>query len=364
MRLIRLTAEYLTRILEGRGELPPAVAGPCALSLGSFDGVHRGHRELIGRVLRARERLGLEASCLFTFRRHPRLVLQEDPPPFLLTTWREKLALLMGSGIDVVVAADFCPALAGLGYRDFVRRFLVEFLGMRHFVAGHDVHLGARRGGNAATLEALGAELGYGFEACPALRDGDRIVSSSAIRRALEAGDTAAAATMLGRPYALWGEVTPGEGRGRTIGFPTANVSPLFDKKLLPRPGVYAVRVQLPGDIARVGGRNGVLARVVEPLPEVGRDGEILGPGPAEWVVLGGMLNHGRVPTFHADGLAAPRVEVHILDFDGDLRGRTVKVEWLDRLRDEKRFGGAAELVAQLERDRARARRILGLSGV
>jgi riboflavin kinase/FMN adenylyltransferase len=360
MRLIRLTAEYITRALIGDTRLPQGAVSDCCLSLGAFDGFHRGHQKLVQKVLVAKESRHLKSSCLFTFRRHPRLILQADPPPFLLTTWREKLSLLTGAGLDVVVAVDFCPALARLSYQEFVEHFLVRFLDMKHFVAGYDVHLGAHRQGNAATLKALGHELGYSFEVIPGLQELGRTVSSSAIRHALSGGDTATAAAMLGRPYALWGEVGPGDGRGRSIGYPTANITPLFEKKLLPAPGVYAVRVQLPGDVIRSGGRPGALGVVVETLPEVDRDGELLSTAPSEWVVFGGMLNFGKVPTFHGQGLAVPRVEVHILGFEGDLRGRTVKVEWLERLRSEKKFGSAAELVAQLRLDEEQARLVVG----
>jgi riboflavin kinase/FMN adenylyltransferase len=130
---------------------------------------------------------------------------------------------------------------------------------------------------------------------------------------------------------------------------------------LAPAPGVYAVRVQLPGDVAKAGRIDGVLAKVVESLPEVDRSGSILSMGPSEWAVFGGMLNYGHVPTFHDDGLPTPRVETHIFEFDGDLRGRVIKVEWIERLRDEQKFGGVDDLVAQLRQDEQRARKILGM---
>jgi riboflavin kinase/FMN adenylyltransferase len=184
-------------------------------------------------------------------------------------------------------------------------------------------------------------------------------ISSSAIRAALRAGEPEPAEEMLGRPYGLWGEVTPGDGRGRTIGYPTANVVPLDPRKLVPAPGVYAVRVQIPGDAARAGGKDGVLARVTEALPEVDRQGDLVSAARSEWAVFGGMLNFGKVPTFHGGGLASPRLEVHVFEFDGDLRGRTVKVEWIARLRDERKFTGVAALVNQLHQDETVARRIL-----
>jgi riboflavin kinase/FMN adenylyltransferase len=333
MRMLRLTSEDIERILAGEGALHPQDMGPAALALGSFDGLHLGHQALIRSVREAKERHGLRTCGLFTFRRHPSLVLGGRDRPFLLTTWREKRALLNDAGLDVVVAASFSPALAQLDYRRFVRKFLVDYLGMRHFVAGYDVHLGAGREGNAQTLAALGEELGYTLEVVEPTMVGGRTVSSSAIRAAVEIGDMAEAALHLGRPYALWGEVTPGDGRGRTIGFPTANIEPLDDHKLLPARGVYAVRIHLPGDI--------------------------LSPGHGHRRIYGGMLNFGCVPTFHADGLAVPRIEVHIFDFAGDLRGRTVEVEWLARLRDERRFGGIEELITQLRRDEASAREVM-----
>ncbi len=355
MRMIRLNTEYLDRVLAGESDLPARRTGPCSVALGSFDGLHRGHQALIDAVRRAKGRDGLKNSLLFTFRKHPRLVLGGAEGPFLLTTWREKLSLLEQLGLDVVVAMDFSRNLASLSYREFVQRFLVDWLGMRHLVAGHDMHLGKDRGGSADALQALGGELGYSMEVLDATEHHGLVISSSAIRNALAAGDCGLAAAMLGRPYALGGEVCPGEGRGRTIGYPTANVEPLNPRKLLPAPGVYACRVQISSDVVPAGG-NGMLGLVREPLPEMDRHGDMLSPGHGQWRLYGGMLNFGHVPTFHDGGLAMPRIEVHVLDFAGDLRGRTVKVEWLRRLRDERRFDGVGDLIAQLRKDEAGAR--------
>ncbi|HOX26711.1 MAG TPA: bifunctional riboflavin kinase/FMN adenylyltransferase [Candidatus Krumholzibacteria bacterium] len=358
MRMIRLNEEYLDRVLAGDLDLAPRDTAPCALALGSFDGLHRGHQALVAALLEAKDRDRLRASVLFTFRRHPRLVLGGAGGPFLLTTWRERLALLEQLGVDVLVAMDFSAALSRLDYRDFVKRFLVEWLGMTHFVAGHDVHLGKDRRGDAAALRELGARLGYSLDELPPTSWQGRVISSSAIRNALSAGDCAAASAMLGRPYAAWGEVSPGDGRGLTIGFPTANVQPLNPRKLLPAPGVYACRVQVPGDVATPGG-DGLLRFVEESLPEIDRHGDVVSPGHGRWRLYGGMLNFGNVPTFHGDGLPLPRLEVHLFDFAGDLRGRTVKVEWLRRLRDERRFGGVDDLVVQLRHDEAQAREVV-----
>lgn len=359
MRLIRLSEEYIGEVIAGRIGLRGPQLDNCALTVGSFDGLHRGHQALIAGVKTSRERLGLSAGAIFTFMQHPRLVLEGDSDPFLLTTWREKLSLLKEGGCETIVAVDFCPQLARLSYGEFVEKFLVRYLGMKHLVAGYDVHLGADRQGNARSLTELGKKLGYSLEVFPPVREGDQVISSSAIRQAVQFGDMDLAAAMLGRPYALWGEVVPGEGRGRTIGYPTANITSLDSKKLLPDIGVYAVRVQVPGDVV-TNGAPGVLGRITESLPEVDLQGKLLSSAADEWAVFGGMLNFGRVPTFHADGLPEPRLEVNIFGFEGNLRGRNVKVEWVSRLRGETRFEGVEELTAQLCRDEGQARRVLG----
>jgi riboflavin kinase/FMN adenylyltransferase len=359
VKLIHLNETAIDDLLGGRVDGRHPDTAPCALSLGSFDGLHLGHRRLIAAVRGAQARLGLPVSALFTFRRHPRQLLDPDGAPALLTPWRERLALLDGLGLELLVAADFCPALARTPYDDFVRRFLVGHLGLRHMVAGHDVHLGAGRGGNAVTLAALGPVLGYGFEEVPALEVDGRVVSSSAIRGCLAAGDVADAAVLLGRPYALWGEVGPGDGRGDTIGFPTANITPCEAQKLLPAPGVYAVRVLVPADLAARGAAWGADPVTLAALPfAAAADEFVVGPATA-WRSLPGMLNYGRAPTFHAGGRARLRVETHLFDFAGDLRGRSVRVDWIARLRDERRFPGVAALVAQLAHDREAALRAL-----
>lgn len=360
MRLIRLTEEYIEELVAGRIGLRGPQIESSSLALGSFDGLHRGHQALLSRVRTAADESGLDAGVVFTFLQHPWQLFRPDVKPFLLTTWREKLSRFHESGCRVIVAADFCPALAELSYEDFVRIFLVGYLGMKHLVAGYDLHLGADRGGNADTLGELGRSLDYTLEVVPPVRIDGRIISSSLIRETVAAGDMPAAAEMLGRPYELWGEVRPGDRRGREIGFPTANIQPLDELKLLPACGVYAVRVQVPGDAVGPG-TPGVLNHVQESLPEVDLQGELLSSALEPWAVFGGMLNFGYVPTFHGQGLPEPRIEVNIFGFEGDLRGRNIKVEWVRRLRPERKFAGADELVRQLEIDRAEAGSLLNL---
>lgn len=358
MQLIHLSAELLTRALEGREPLPAAILPASVVAVGSFDGLHPGHRALIDAVKREAAAGGL-ASCLFTFRSHPREVL-DGRAPRQLTSWREKLALLGDAGLDAVVAVDFCPALARLDYRDFVDRFLLGMLGMRHLVGGHDLHLGADRGGTADTLAAHGEVRGYTTEIVPALSLPDgRVISSSAIRALLAAGEAADAARLLGRPYSLWGEVGYGDGRGAALGYPTANLRPLDPEKILPETGVYAVRVHVPLDAVDAAGREGALAVYEGALPEMDRGGELRGTLDTARAVFAGMLNHGRAPTVHAGGLPEARLEVHILDFNGYIRERSLKVEWIDRLRPERTFPGLEALQAQLARDAARVRELI-----
>ncbi len=358
--MIRLTSTYISEIIAGKiGTRGPQLPS-CALALGSFDGLHRGHQGLIKGVLTARERLDLDTGALFTFMQHPRQLLDPQAEPFLLTTWRAKLGLLQKMDCPVIVAADFCPELARLSYQEFVEKFLVGYLGMKHLVAGYDTHLGADRHGTADKLAELGQELGFSVEVFPPVMDGDRIISSSAIRRALTEGNVPLAESMLGRPYAFWGEVTPGDRRGRRIGYPTANVQPLESVKMLPAAGVYAVRVQVPGDVV-TSGNQGVLERVTETLPEVDLQGDLLSAAAADWAVFGGMLNFGHVPTFHGEGLVEARLEANLFGFEGDLRGRNVKIGFIQHLRTEKKFDGATELVEQLKQDELQARQVLGL---
>lgn len=357
MKVIHLSEEAIGALLGGRGVLPAAEAVDCALALGSFDGLHLGHLGLLNALRAASDRLGL-AAALFTFRRHPRQLLDPGRAPLLLTTWRERLALFEADGLDLLVAADFCPSLARTPYDDFVALFLVRLLRMRHLIAGHDTHLGAGRGGSAATLAALGRRLDFGFEIVPPLALDGRTISSSAIRGLLAEGDVAGAARLLGRPYALWGEVGPGDGRGRALGFPTANLTPLEAHKLLPAPGVYAVRVLAPRDAVATGSAPEGEGVVLEGLPRMDEQGRLSDLVPRAWRRLPAMLNHGRAPTFHR-APANPRLEVHLLDFSGDLRGRVLKVEWVARLREEREFPDPRALIEQLERDAQAARQVL-----
>ncbi len=289
------------------------------VTVGTFDGVHRGHEALVAEVV-GRARAASAPAVAVTFDPHPREVVTGQAVP-LLSTVRERAERLEALGIDRLVVLPFTPALAATDGETFVRRIVCEAIGCGVFVAGHDHGFGRGRAGDAALLRALGAEHGFEVVEAPAVALGDgTVVSSSAIRAALAVGDVAQAARLLGRPYAVAGPVEPGEQRGRTIGFPTANVAPEHARKLLPAHGVYAVRVQTPQG------------------------------------AFDGVANVGERPTV---GGGPVRLEAHLFGFAGDLYGQPVRVEFVERLRAEQRFPDFSALQAQIREDAANARRLL-----
>ena len=302
------------RTIRGLESYPPD-ARPGAVALGAFDGIHLGHRAILGRaVTLARER-GLEALAC-TFDPHPLEVLQPDRAPLPITTLVDRLQLIAETGIDTAVVVAFTRAIAALEPEAFVRDALAGTLRAREIVVGFNHRFGRGARGDARLLETLGPSLGFRTHVV-APREVDGVpVSSSEIRTALGRGDLERAARLLGRPYALGGEVVRGAGRGRTLGFPTANVR--MDLRLPLAPGVYVCR-----------------ARV----------------GPAEYRAV---VNAGVRPTFGETELA---VEAHLLDFSGDLYGQRIQLTFLRRLREERRFPSAEALREQIAADVATARR-------
>ena len=299
--------------------LPPDVEGT-VLTVGTFDGVHRGHQDVLARLAaRARER-GLR-SLLVTFEPHPLEIVNPDAAPPLLTPGREKIAALAESGVDYVAVVPFTRALASYEASQFVDLVLRDRLRMRELFIGHDHGFGRGRAGDVRVLQALGAERGFDVDVVePVSAPDGHPVSSTGIRRAVAGGDLQRAALGLGRPYTATGRVVHGEKRGRLLGFPTLNVGLPSPRKLLPPEGVYAVRVFTPTG------------------------------------AYGGMLNLGPRPTF---GDATRSVEAHLFDVEGDWYGQTVQVEFVARLRDTRRFDGVEALTAQLMRDAQHARRAL-----
>ncbi|HEU4631036.1 MAG TPA: bifunctional riboflavin kinase/FAD synthetase [Gemmatimonadaceae bacterium] len=301
--------------------LPPSVQGTF-VTVGTFDGVHLGHQDVLGRLARRAREAGLR-SLLVTFEPHPLEVLRPADAPRLLTLPHEKLEVLAEVGLDYVAVVPFTRALSALDAEAFVRRVLLARFRMRELLIGYDHRFGRGRSGDVGVLRELGARHGFGVEVVEPVRaGGERPVSSTMIRRAVAAGDLATAAAGLGRPYAVSGRVVPGEARGRTLGVRTINLEPPPARKLLPPEGVYAVRAQTPHG------------------------------------AYGGMMNLGPRPTF-----GDPRVslEAHLFDVERDFYGAHVRLEFVARLRDTRRFSDAAALVAQLRVDEAEARRALTL---
>jgi riboflavin kinase / FMN adenylyltransferase len=298
--------------------LPPLPRGS-TVTVGSFDGVHLGHQAVLHEIARRATAQG-RASVLVTFEPHPLEVVNPQAAPPLLTTDTERREMLAQLPLDYVLFLRFDRRLAAFTPEEFVDRVLLDRCQMRELVIGHDHGFGRGRSGDVDTLRRLGTERGFDVDVVDVVDSGEQHVSSSRIRRAVAGGDLATAARMLGRPYQVSGQVTPGERRGRLLGVPTINLSTLPPQKLLPPDGVYAVRVEWRG----------------------GR--------------LDGMMNQGPKPTF-ADGRRT--LEAHLFDFEGDLYGEWVRIEWVERLRDIERFPSVEALKRQLDDDRIRARAAL-----
>ncbi len=299
--------------------------GPLALAIGNFDGVHVGHARLLTEA-RARAARRGGRSAVLTFTPHPARVLAPDKAPPLILSVKRRLDLIAGLGIEVAVIEPFTRELAAVEADAFVRDMLVATLGARDVVVGYDFSFGRGRTGDARRLGELGTALGIDVAVIPPVTVDGRPCSSTEIRKLVRAGQTGEAAALLGRPYEIQGQVVRGAGRGRGLGFPTANVAP--DAELRPALGIYAARA------------------------------EIL-DGPDAGTRRAAALSIGRNPTFAgADPAAAATVEAYLLDFDADLYGRRLRLEIGERLRDEQRFDSIDALVAQIGRDVARVREL------
>ena len=313
----------ILRDLEG---CPRPPAGT-AVTIGAYDGVHRGHCEVIATVRRLAEQRGLETAVV-TFDRHPASVVRPESAPRLLTDLDQKLELLEETGVDYTLVVHFDEDRSKESAEDFVREVLVGCLNTKLVVVGADFHFGHQRRGNVPLLEEMGRELGFevlglalvGPDGAPA-RDEEQ-VSSTAIRRALVAGDVSLAAKLLGREYEVRGTVERGDGRGREWGFPTANVA-VPEDILLPADGIYAGWYERP-------------------------DGERVATA----------ISLGRRPTVY-EAQPYRLLEAHLLDWEGDLYGEAAKVRFVERLRDELKFDSVDALLAQMHRDCDDARRRL-----
>ena len=297
-----------------------ATARPSIVTVGTFDGVHRGHRLVLDRLAEAARKRDLRA-ILVTFEPHPLTVVNPPSAPRLLSAGDEKTESLAATGLDEVAVVPFTTALASYKAEQFVDLVLIKRFGMRELFIGHDHGFGCGRSGSAAMLAQLGSIRGFGVHVVPPVdgRDGNP-VSSTAIRRAISDGDLARAADGLGRPYSISGRVIHGDSRGADLGFRTVNLGEPAAEKLLPPDGVYAVAAQTP----------------------TGR--------------FGGMMNLGGRPTF---GDERRTIEAHLFDAHGNWYGSRVRLDVIARIRDIQRFSGPEELTRQLRRDEESARIIL-----
>jgi riboflavin kinase/FMN adenylyltransferase len=300
------------------------LADAYAVTIGAYDGVHRGHRELISRVRAAAEALGC-GSAVVTFDQHPATVVRPESAPPLLTDLGYKLELLATTGVDVTLVVHFDAERARESPEDFVTTVLVEALHARSVVVGHDFHFGSGRQGNVELLARMGAEHGFDVTGLRLLTVGDDQlpVSSTRIRQLLAAGRVGEAAELLGRPHQVRGVVEHGDKRGRELGFPTANVA-VPRAIALPADGVYAGRYAGPDGVWRAA-----------------------------------ALSLGRRPTFYTEADLS-LLEVNILDFSGDLYGQAAKVEFVAYLRGQERYDSVDALIAQMGRDVEGARLALG----
>jgi len=290
----------------------------CVLTIGAFDGIHRGHQEMI-RVLRTiAAELRLPAALL-SFEPTPREFFAKGTPPARLTRFREKFAALEQYGVERFVCLRFDAALRSMSADEFIGKVLVDALGARHLVVGHDFKFGRNMAGDVAMLRSAGPAAGFTVTEVPPFEiDGER-VSSSLIRAALDAGDMVRAARLLGRPYRMTGKVVEGAKLGRALGFPTANLRP--QRRATPLAGVFAIRVS-----------GGGLQNAA------------------------GVASLGTRPAVNGKELL---LEAHVFDFDGDLYRQVLHVDFIARLRDELAFPDLDRLVEQMQKDAARAREIL-----
>ena len=309
------------KIIRNLQEITSPIPG-AVVTIGNFDGVHLGHREIFRRVVRQARATG-GTSVVFTFVPHPLKLLDPTRAPRLINTYAEKERLIAASCIDVLICAPFTAEMASLTAETFVSRVLVGKIGVRHLVIGHDYAFGRGRKGDIGFLRRQGETLGFAVEVLGPVAQGAEACSSTRIRELIAGGEVAAVVEPLGRHFSLEGTVMHGAGRGEKLGFPTANLQ--SDKELLPRPGVYAVK-------ARHGDR-----------------------------MIDGVANIGCNPTFGAGELT---IEVHLLDFHQELYGEKLRLYFIERLREEICFSNPAELVQAIAEDVRRSREILAAARV
>jgi riboflavin kinase/FMN adenylyltransferase len=292
----------------------------CGLTIGSFDGVHRGHQELIHTMVRDARAADMPAVVL-TFFPHPSVLLRGRKPVFYITSPDEKANLLGELGVDYVITQPFSRKLSQIRAETYLDE-LEAHLAFRELWIGEDFALGYQREGNRHFLKAASEARGFKLHVVAPYKLGGEVISSTRVREALRSGDVARAATYLGRKFTISGTVVKGIGRGRTLGYPTANIE-IWEEKAYPGPGVYACFAEVVGE---------------------------------RWAAV---TNIGVRPTFEQNH-DSPTIEAHLLDFNDELYQREITLTFVDRLRDERRFSNPEALLAQIERDIQRARTMLG----
>lgn len=305
------------RIVYDLNELTEPLRNP-VLTIGNFDGVHRGHLALFDKVMERAKAIN-GRSVVMTFDPHPAKVMNSGNGPPLITPIEQKLELISSTGIDVIICLAFTLEFSSMSAEDFVRDILLERLGVREIVVGYDYTFGRKRQGDVSLLREMGDKLGFRVHLTGPVHLDGAVVSSTSIRRFLQQGNLVDAKRFLGRDYQIYGTVVKGKGRGgRLLGFPTANLKPVDE--LIPRRGVYAVTVRVD-------------------------DKDYCG-----------VANIGYNPTFGDDALS---IETHMLDFSGNIVGRMIKIRFIQRLRDEKTFSDVKELSDQITQDIEQARKLM-----
>ena len=294
-------------------------SSPSAVTIGTFDGVHRGHKKIISELLKKAGQKGL-CSTLITFDLHPRTVIKSGKQISLITAIEEKLELLKQTGLERVLVIHFDKKFSQIHYKDFVKDVLIDKLNMKACVIGYDHSFGKNREGNFSSLGPLSRQYGFSLDQVDPYEADGQLINSTIIRQFLADGDVALAGRLLGQTFSISGHVVHGSERGRSLSYPTANLEPLHPRKVRPGNGVYAVDVEYNGAVYK------------------------------------GMANIGFKPTF--EELDAPAVEVHIFDFNKSIYGENINVFFKKRLRSEKKFDSSEDLIAQLEIDKEESLKI------
>ncbi len=308
-------------VITDLNELDKSLINP-VLTIGNFDGVHKGHLALFDKVKTLASGINGQ-SVVMTFEPHPVKIVKPGNGPSLITPVEQKLKLIHEAGIDVIICLPFNKEFASISANDFVIDLLVKKIGIKEVVVGYDYNFGADRTGNIELLKKMGDELGFKVHVVGQIQLGSTLVSSTSIRNLVKEGKLEEARELLGRDYQITGKVRTGMGRGgKMLGFPTANLT--AEDELIPKKGVYAVKAYIDGK------------------------------------EYNGVCNIGVNPTFGGTSLS---IETHVLDFSGDLVGKKFTIKFISRLRDETTFNGIEELAEQIDRDVKKAREILEMNG-